>query len=87
MTCKEVKEYMSAFVDRDYSGMSERDISLVWHYIDDCPECSQEMQLELETKIYFTNHYNDIPCPHPTFLQIQSYLYHLYKSSQHADCA
>jgi hypothetical protein len=82
MNCIEVEKYISAFVDKDFTGLTYREIDQLDRYIHRCPHCFDEMLLELATKLCVEKHRKMISCPSNTFAEIQTYLYHMYKSDQ-----
>ena len=82
MDCLELEKYISAFVDKDFTGLSDREIDDVEHSIQQCAHCSNEKTMELATKLFVEKHHRTTSCPQDTFGEIQAYLYHIYKSTK-----
>lgn len=85
MNCIDMETYMSAFVDKDFTGLSDWEIKDFELTLRQCPHCKSEKLLELTTKLFVEKHNQIISCPSDIFSEIQAYLYHIYKSTRVPD--
>ena len=80
--CTQVEEfYLSALVDRDFTGLTETQITELENLIAECSHCSKQVLLDRITKEFIMKHVSDGRCPEDVFSHLQSILYHLYRSS------
>lgn len=82
MNCTDVMLYISAFVDRDYAGMPDTLRTALEDRVRACPHCTSELTMELATKRFIALHHPDTRCPRATVEQIQTFLYHVYRSGE-----
>ena len=82
ITCREMEKYISAFVDQDYTGLSDWEMKDLERTMRQCAHCAGEKSLELATKLYVEKHHRSTSCPSDIFVEIQAYLYHIYKSKR-----
>ncbi len=82
MNCSDVMLYISAFVDRDYAGMPDALRAEVEYRFRACAHCASELTMEIAMKQFIARYRTDTRCPRATVEQIQTFLYHVYRSGE-----
>ncbi len=82
MNEKEFEEYISAFVDMQYTGLTEREVRFLMNELEQHPQILCQMNLDRATKLCLEKHLTSKACPKATADVICGIIYHLYRSRQ-----
>lgn len=82
MSNEQLNEYISALADENSSGLTDEQVDVLQHVVQERPELLGEYKLNIATKLCLMKHGKHVRCPEATAESIRAILYHVYKSRQ-----